>query len=76
MLQWKRSDSGCLYRAFTSGRVYQIILHADGRWQLRVRDREEPMDVPLDDLWVTLNWYRDPAVAGIEANYHEEKVAA
>jgi hypothetical protein len=71
-LSWKAGDD--CYTGLTANHVYKInMLHADRRWQLRVRDRARPVGVPLDDLWVTLGHYRNPAVAIIHANFNEEK---
>ena len=71
-LSWKASDD--CYTGLTADHVYKInMLRADRRWQLRVRDRARPVGVPLDDLWVTLGHYRNPAVAIIHADYNEEK---
>jgi hypothetical protein len=71
-LHWKTSEDN-LFTGLSCNRVYQVIKHADRRWQLRVRDRARPVGVPLDDLWQTLGRYNNPAVAMIHADCHEEK---
>lgn len=85
-LQWKTYGGvdGLIWGmyALTGSRVYEIVpedgiipVPEDGRLLLRVRDRAEPVDVPIDDLWVTLGYYHNPDFAMIHADYHEEKAA-
>lgn len=62
------------YTRHTHMHVYEIRFNGD-RWELRVRTREEPEDVPIDDLWHSLGTYHNPEMATIHADYLEEKSA-